>query len=384
MSTDMQVKFSVDVEQKELAEALEWAARALPARAANPAFAGVRVRTEDDQLVVSATDGEQSARASVTLPDIPTETLDVVVPGLLLVNLVKALPKGVVTFTREGDGQLTVTGKRSTFGLPVMPAANVPTVPDMPPVLGVMSAQAFSMAVHTVAQAASRDDLLPVLTGVQVTLDPATQTASFAATDRYRLAEMTIPYTPEPGAAAFAGLIKAKTLDTYAKGADQDGYITWHSDNDAIAGVTASGRTATTRQLSGEFPDYKKLITAAESEHTLSVPIADTLDAVKRVALVIDQHSGPVKLSVSGSTVVLSAAGTADGAEAGDTVDDATLTGLDEFTISFNPSLLTDALNAAEGNTATFAITSSSKAVLLRNTGQDDPNLTYLLMPMKA
>ena len=72
-----------------------------------------------------------------------------------------------------------------------MPVEEYPTLPQVEDQTGVLPAEEFSSAVAQVAVAASRDDVTPVITGVQ--LEVGENNLSLVATDRYRPAAESAP-----------------------------------------------------------------------------------------------------------------------------------------------------------------------------------------------
>src|SRR5699024_9338478 len=73
-----------------------------------------------------------------------------------------------------------------------------PQLPTMPPVAGSVAADVFAEAIGQVTVAASKDDTLPLLTGVKVEISGETMT--LMATDRYRLALRELTWNPAPPA----------------------------------------------------------------------------------------------------------------------------------------------------------------------------------------
>jgi DNA polymerase-3 subunit beta len=76
---------------------------------------------------------------------------------------------------------------QARFSLQTMPVEDYPTLPDMPSCLhghGV-GLDEFAHAVAQAVDAAGRDDMLPVLTGVRIEIEG--DTMALLATDRFRL-----------------------------------------------------------------------------------------------------------------------------------------------------------------------------------------------------
>src|ERR1700734_4037705 len=120
------------------------------------------------------------------------------VPGRLLVEIVRSLPGQPVEFGDDPDG-ISVTCGAASFAVASLPSAEYPELPELPQLAGTADGGALATAIGQVTPAASRDDTLPMLTAVNVELDGATMT--LAATDRYRLAVRDLNWSPAPGLA---------------------------------------------------------------------------------------------------------------------------------------------------------------------------------------
>jgi hypothetical protein len=75
-----------------------------------------------------------------------------------------------------------------------MPVADYPARPATPEVVGTVDGEAFAHAIQQVIVAASKDDTLPILTGVKLEFEG--DTISFLATDRYRLSLRELNWKP--------------------------------------------------------------------------------------------------------------------------------------------------------------------------------------------
>src|SRR5690606_5735067 len=169
------------------ADAITWTARALPARPAVPVLAGMRLDIADaaDTLHLSGFDYEVSARASV---DVQVEEAgSVLVSGRLLAEIVRNLPPHPVELRVEGSRALLTCGS-TRFTLLTLPLEDYPSLPPMPRTTGSAPADVFATAVRQVLPSTSRDDTLPMLTGVHLAFRG--DTILLAATDRYRIAEI--------------------------------------------------------------------------------------------------------------------------------------------------------------------------------------------------
>jgi DNA polymerase-3 subunit beta len=211
-----------------------------------------------------------------------------------------------------------------------------------------------------VAFAASRDDVTPVLTGVQ--LEVTGTSLSLVATDRYRVALREIPWD---GGAATAddsttALVPARTLTevgkTFAHGGDISIAFSGSGDREIIA-FTAGNKTVTSLLIKGNFPPVRRLF-PDQTEHHAIVNTGELAEAVRRVSLVLDR-SAPLRFTFTTDSVSMDASGT-EQARASESVD-AHLIG-DDVTLGLNPQYLLESLGAVRSEFARITFTSSENA----------------------
>jgi DNA polymerase-3 subunit beta len=359
------MKFRVGREA--LGEAVAWVARALPSRPVVPVLAGLLLEAGDG-LVLSCFDYEVSARVRIDADVV--EAGSALVPGRLLAEITRSLPSQSAEFTSAADA-VSLTCGSAEFMLVSLPIEDFPALPEPPPAAGTVDGGILAAAAGQVVPAASRDDTLPMLTGVCLDFDGGTIT--LAATDRYRMAVREIPWLPADPDLRAAALVPARTLAdvarTMAAGVPVTiAYGASSTSSQATAG-SAGGRDArgsgeprpaegmisfeggdrrlTARLIAGEFIRYQSRF-PAEFGCRAEVPAGPFIDAVRRVSLVAERAS-PVRLAFGPGAVVVEAQ--AEGrARAVETVA-ADFEG-DEPVIAFNPHYLLDGLTAAAASAA--------------------------------
>jgi DNA polymerase-3 subunit beta len=113
------------------------------------------------------------------------------------------------------------------------------------------------------------------------------------------------------------------------------------------------------------------------------VEVATLLDSVRRVALVTDK-TVPLRLKFNNNSLQLEA-GAGDDAQATEEIQ-ISYTG-EPIDIAFNPTFLTDGLNALGTTYVNIAFTGSNKPAVLSGKnkvdGEIDGTYRYLLMPMR-
>ena len=381
------MKFTV--ERDVLADAVAWTARTLPVRPSSPVLAGLLIEAGDldgaEGLQLSTFDYETSARA--TLSASVSAEGKALVSGRLLADICRSLPNKPVEMTLA-DAKVTLTCGAARFSLQTMPVEDYPTLPPMPEGRGSVSAGAFADAVSQAVTAAGRDDMLPVLTGVRLELQG--DSIAMLATDRFRLAQRELNWTPGASDVDAAALVPAKVLADTAKsltgGAEISIALSSSGAGEGIIGFegNAAGgvRRTTTRLLDGDFPKVRSLF---PSEHlTLARVNKDSLvESVKRVSLVAERNTA-VQLQFSDGKLTLDAQ-SGEEAMASEAIE-AEIKG-DDITTGFNPQFLLDGLTAIKQTFVELAFTQASKPVVLSGVdsldGEADAEFRYLLMPRR-
>jgi DNA polymerase-3 subunit beta len=355
------MKFRVGREA--LGEAVAWVARALPSRPVVPVLAGLLLEADDGALVLSCFDYEVSARVRIEAEvDEPGTAL---VPGRLLAEITRSLPSRPAEFTSDPDA-VSLSCGGAEFTLMSLPIEEFPALPEPPSPAGTIDGGLLAAAAGQVVPAASRDDTLPMLTGVCIDFDGATMT--LAATDRYRLAVRELTWQPTAPDLRAAALVPARTLAEVARTMTAGVPVTiafGDGDGQAPAGAHGNGeprpaegmisfdgggRRLTVRLIAGEFIRYQSRF-PSEFGCRADVPAVAFTEAVRRVSLVAERAT-PVRLTFAAGAVVIEAQ--AEGrARAIETVA-ADFEG-SEPVIAFNPHYLLDGLGAVVTHEAATA-----------------------------
>lgn len=336
-----------EVERDALAEAVAWVARALPSRPVLPILSGMLLHAAAGALTLSCFDYEVSAR--IQLDAQVAEPGTALVPGRLLAEITRSLPSLAVEAI-QGPDDLTLTCGEASFTLVTLPVHEYPRLPELPRLAGTVDGGAFATAIGQVVPAASRDDTLPVLTGVNMEFEA--DVITMVTTDRYRLAIRELGWHPAQGDTKSTLLVPARTLADAARmmatgvpvrimtrAEEAEGRV---RSAEATIGFESAGRRLTTRLISTEYIKYSAQF-PKEFGSRGEMPAVQLTEAVRRVALVAERGSS-VRLSFGSGKVTIEA-GTEGQARAREAVP-AEFSG-DQATIAFSPQYLLDGLAAA-------------------------------------
>jgi DNA polymerase-3 subunit beta len=367
------------VERDVLADAVTWAARTLPTRPPVPVLAGIQIEAGNGILRLSSYDYDVSTRIEISA-DI-SEDGTALVSGRLLADIARALPAKPVDIEVVGM-KAVITCGASRFTMAIMPIAEYPELPAMPTVIGSIDGPTFVEAVNQVTVAASKDETLPLLTGVRMEIEG--EKVTFLATDRYRLALRDINWVPVRPDISEAALVRARTLSDAAKSLGSSDVTTALSVGEGVGliGFEAGGRHTTSGLLDGDYPAVRKLFPESTPIHAV-MNVEELSQAARRVALVAERNA-PIRLSFTQGQVLLQA-GAGDDAQASEEIE-ANLVG-EDIQVAFNPNFLLDGVGAMTTEFIRLAFTQPSKPVEFTGQttieGEDDRSYRYLLVPIR-
>jgi DNA polymerase-3 subunit beta len=379
------VKFEVN--RDVFSEAVSFAVKLLPQRTTLPILSGVLIHADGDRLTLSSFDYEVSAQTSIAAQI--DEPGTVLVSGRLLNDIASRLPNAPVTFSTE-DSRITVTCGSAHFTLLSMPVEEYPTLPEIGPQTGVIPGDSFSEAVSQVAVAASRDDVTPVITGVQ--LEVGDHDVSLIATDRYRVAVRTIQWDSgragDDEGTKLNALVPARTLQevgrTFGSATTVSVSISGSSDRELIA-FHADDKTVTSLLIKGNYPPVRRLFPETVQDHAV-INTAELVEAVRRVSLVLEREAA-LRFSFSVDGLTLEAIGS-EQAQASESID-ALLTG-EETVVSLKPAFLLDGLNAVHSEFVRISFTKTENpnkpgpVLITGQSSREEPatdGYRYLLQP---
>ncbi|GAA1618839.1 DNA polymerase III subunit beta [Leucobacter chromiireducens] len=364
-------------------EAVSFAVKLLPQRPTQPLLSGALIEAEGEQLTVSSFDYEVSARTTVLAQ--VGEAGRALVSGRLLSEIAQRLPHADVEVSLL-ESRVEVRCGSASFSLPAMPVEEYPQVPRVDEVSGAVPADVFADAIAQVSLAASKDDVTPVITGVQFEINENSLTLT--ATDRYRVATRGIDWENVGAQGAMTALVPSKIVTEVGKTFSGDGQVQVAIVKDGereLVAFTGASKTVTSLLIKGNYPPVGRLFPENVDNYAV-VNTAELVEAVGRVGLVLEREAA-LRFSFAEGTVTLEAAGT-ESAQAVETVD-AHLVG-DDMVVSLKPQFLLDGLRSTHSEFARIAFTRTDNPgkpgpVLITSQRSkdevDEESFKYLLQP---
>lgn len=345
------------------------AVRLVPGKLLDPVLAGLLLDAGPDGVVAAATDRDRAAR--LECPALVHTEGRVLVPAKPLAETLRALELPQVRLVVEGT-RLAVRGPGARFALPLLEVETHPGVAEPPPEVGSVDASVLASALGVVAATASRDDALPMFTGVRMRAEG--DRLVVLASDRYRMAVASLPW--EPTGREFDAMIPATLLLEVARQAPEGERVTLHADGDRV-GLAWHRSVVTTSLLDAGFLHESKVPTS--DVDTVVEVDADALGgAVRRVSLYADPR-GTLRVDVGDAEICLRGADQQAG-EAEESVK-ADVTG-GRTSPTFQARFLVDAVKAFAGRRVRIELQPGLRATIFRSAADDVTDLRYLVVPI--
>ena len=300
---------------------------------------------------------------------------DAVVPGRLLLDVVRSLPKDELSLEyRSSQQDVEVVSGTAKFHLRTLPLEDFPKLPEPNGSTMRVPSRAFVETINRVARSASRDETRPHLTGVLVSASG--KELRMVATDSYRLSVKETSLD-QPLDGELEANVPARTLQELGRvaGTEDDGEIEIAALENQV--VFRVGDTVlSSRLVEGRFPNYRQLLPET-FEHELRLSTAELLEVVRRISL-LAQKNAPLRMAFSEGTLEVSAQ-TPDVGEASESLP-VPFKG-EPLEIGFNPEFLRDGLESAESEELVLKLISPLRPGLVQS--GDDGGFTYLVMPIR-
>ena len=332
-----------------------------------------------DRLSLTATDLDLSLRTSCNAK--VKKEGSCTIPARKLHDYVKLLPDADITIKMLENHWVSIRCGRSNTKMVGMARSNFPSLPVFP-TAGVVKipAQVLRGMIARTGFAIANEESRYTLNGALMVLKP--ESITMVATDGHRLAHV------ERNGEKFEGvsgelktLVPKKAMDelrSLVDAADDVETIEFAKDDSTLY-FRIGPRLLTSRQLTGQFPNYEAVL---PKDNSKSIPLrgADLGAAIARVAQFADERSRAVRLKLENGELKLSASSTETG-ESEDSIE--TDYKGEPLTIGFNAQYITDFLKAIGSGDVRLELKDAQSAGQLRPAESDDYKYRYIVMPMR-
>jgi len=331
-----------------------------------------------DRLSLTATDLDLSLRTSCNAK-VKKEGA-CTIPARKLHDYVKLLPDADITIKMLENHWVSIRCGRSNTKMVGMARSNFPSLPVFP-TAGVVKIPALVLRgmIARTSFAIANEESRYTLNGALMVLKP--ESITMVATDGHRLAHVERSNEKFEGISGeMKTLVPKKAMDELRSLVDSTDVETIEFAKDESTLFFRIGpRLLTSRQLTGQFPNYEAVLPKDNSKSIL-LHGEDLGSAIARVAQFADERSRAVRLKLDNGELKLSASSTETG-ESEDSIE--TDYKGDPLTIGFNAQYISDFLKAAGAGDVRLELKDAQSAGQLRPAEGEDYKYRYIVMPMR-
>lgn len=364
------MKFTCD--RQTMWETVSNTSRAVVAKSSVPALEGLLLSAQGDTLTITGYDLEIGISA-VMDADI-TENGTVVLNARLLGEMVRKIDSETLSFSTDENLVTEIKGGNTTFSVnginpdeyPVMPQITANNTVAVP-------AQALRSCIEQTQFAIAPNSTRPVNTGSLFCIE--NEELNVVSVDGYRLAlrKEKVRATDD-----MKFVVPGKTLSDLCRmiGETEDEALIHVGRKHAIFEV--NGYTVLTRQLEGQFLDYRSAIPDSPTT-IIEVNVRKLADAVDRVSLLItDRLLSPLRVKFTEHLITMKC-----NTAAGHAYDEAPCNRLsgEDVSIGFNNKYLLDAIRSTGCDEVLFKITGPLSPMIIAPKEGDD--FLFLVLPVR-
>jgi len=368
----------ITVSKFELLKELSATAGVVERKTTIPILSNYLFEAAGDRLSLTATDLDLSLRTSCNAK--VKKEGSCTIPARKLHDYVKLLPDADITIKLLENHWVSIRCGRSNTKMVGMARSNFPGLPAFPTAGTVkIPAGVLRQMIAKTTFAIANEESRYTLNGALMVLKP--ESITMVATDGHRLAHI------ERAGEKFEGisgelktLVPKKAMDELKSLLDSsDVESVEFAKDESTLFFRIGQRLLTSRQLTGQFPNYEAVLPKDNSK-SITVNCEDLTGAIQRVAQFADERSRAVRMRMEKGEVKLSASSTETG-ESEDSLE--TNYDGDSVTIGFNAQYLLDFLKATGSGEVRLEFKDAQSAGQLRPGESDEYKYRYIVMPMR-
>lgn len=352
--------------------------KAVPAKPVIPILQNFLVELSGGLLRLTASNGDTSLRGLLK-PDSAEMDGKACVPARILIDLLRTLPAGAVTFESANDASMSITWGSGRSSLPLFPPEDYPSVATPPkdaPRLQTTS-ETLCAAIGKTVFAASSDQNHPALCGILFDLEHGT--SSIVASDSAKLVCHSFKSPDVEGKASFILPTHAAAVLKAILPRETNVNIIY---GDRVARFTAGSVEMLSRLVEARFPDYRRIIPSS-NENIINVNREKLLATLKRMAVVAEKRVPIVKVDLDHNTMTLSSEDPAMSVKGSEKLE-VDYDGADMM-IGLKVPTMVETLSNIESESVEIRIKDERRAVLIQpsESGREEEPYEAVLMPYK-
>jgi DNA polymerase III subunit beta len=342
-----------------------------------PILSNYLLEAAGDKLSLTATDLDLSLRTSCNAK-VKKEGA-CTIPARKLYDYVKLLPDADITIRLLENHWVSIRCGRSNTKMVGMAKSNFPGLPVFPSAGAIkISAPVLRSMIAKTGFAIASEESRYTLNGALMVLKP--ESITMVATDGHRLAHVERAGEKFEGVSGeMKTLIPKKAMDELKSLLDSAVETIDFAKDDSTLFFRVGPRLLTSRQLTGQFPNYEAVLPKDISK-SIALHGEELGSAIARVAQFADERSRAVRLRLEKGELKISASSTETG-ESEDSIEVA-YDG-EPMAIGFNAQYLMDFIKATGSCDVKLELKDAQSAGQLRPAEGEDYKYRYIVMPMR-
>ncbi len=362
------------VKQSELLREIQHVQGIVERKTTVPILSNLLLETSGNTLQLTATDLDVSLRCSCRAE--VRMAGSVTISARKLFDIVRLLPDEEIHFKAASAEWVNLTCRRSRFRVAGMSRENFPEVPQEEAVEVDLPGEALAYMIGRCICDITTEESRYTLNGAQMIIEPGGLT--FVTTDGHRLVLIEHRAALPVSEGGIRVLVPKKALVELSKlalGAEKVRF--GHTPNHLFFRI--GERLLVSRVLSGQFPNYDRVIPRENNVH-LTVNTLELVDALRRAAVMAEEQSRAVRLSLKEGLLEISSANP-DYGEAREALG-VRYSG-EPLEIGFNAYYLLDFLTAVESEEVSVRLRDRETQALLKPVALEGYDYNYVVMPVK-
>ncbi len=365
----MKVKFNKAAMQ----EALGLVSSIVPTRTPKPILQCLRMSAKGDTITLSATDAEVGISFCVRQVEIDSEG-DIVIPAEKIASIVRESLDEVIEL-EASESAVHIRGADSHFTIYGHDPSQYPAVPGFDQEGGFeLNLARLQQGIELCVFAAARESTRYALNGIL--WEVAGKKLTLVATDGRRLAKSVVNLDKAIEDELPEGriIVPSKTMNLLDKiGGDESSTVGVHFiDNQVV--LSCENAVISSNLVEGNFPKYEDII-PRDYDKKVVLSVEGALSAVKRAALLANEDSKGIKMSLSKGRLVVSSRAP----ETGDAQIDMSVDyDGGDIEIGFNPQFFIDVLRVLKVSDFELHLGESDRPGMIKS----GSGFLYIVMPV--
>lgn len=362
------------VKKGELFRELQYVQGVVERKTTVPILSNLLLETTGNMLSVTATDLDVTVQCAC--PATIKVSGALALSARKLVDIVRLLPESDIHFKSKSQDWINVTCERSKFKIASLPKEHFPDIPTVEGEKISLPAEPLHYMIDRCIFAITQEESRYTLNGALIILNP--NSITFVTTDGHRLVFIAKNVEVAGVSGETRALIPRKALVELNKlVTDPSGSVDFgRSENHLF--FEGAERLLISRVLTGQFPNYEMVI-PKENDKKVVLDTLEFNDALKRVAIMADEHSRAVRLSLKeGQLDIFS-----NSAEVGEAKESVPVVYQgDSLEIGFNALYILDFLSKLDSKKVEINLRDRETQGLFKPNPDSEYNHQYVVMPM--